>query len=87
MWFGICSWTSNGGMPLPLPMVQDSTFYARRQSHILLLQDNVPMTSVENLPNCWVTFRQHLKEMLPYSYWGSKDSSLLAIHLGLSSLL
>lgn len=72
--------------PPPLPVARGLTSYARRRSRIAAAL-NDPTTSKfqpnhpDNLPNCQVTFRQHLKHVLPYAYWTSKDSNLAALHL------
>jgi len=70
--------------PVPLPLARGLTSYARRRSRLPILKGGdhaSPDTHPENLPNCQVTFRHHLKHVLPYAYWTSKDSHLAALHL------
>lgn len=65
--------------PVPLPLARGLSSYARRRSRIPALKDTT--IPEHHLPNCQVTFRQHLKHVLPYAYWTSKDSHLAALHL------
>jgi len=66
---------------LPLPLIRGHTSFARRRSRIPALKDELPTTDVEHLPNCMVTLKQHWKQVLPYAYWGARDSAVLAVHL------
>jgi hypothetical protein len=68
------------GEAMPLPMARGGTSYARRRSRIAGLLSVGHTTAA--LPNCQVTLKQdHLKQLMPYSYWGPKDASLMAMHL------
>lgn len=68
--------------PLPLPITRGQSSYARRRSKIPSLSaEQSNRGDLRNLPDCQVTFRQHLKHALPYAYWTSKDSHLAALHL------
>jgi len=75
---------------LPLPVTRGTSSYARRRSRIpgialsskdKAIQDRHP----HNTPDCQATFRRHLDEVLPYSYWTQKDSHLAVIHLSQSN--
>ena len=68
------------------PIVRGTTSYARRRSRIPNIQNSqLQGNSLESLPNCLVTLRHHLKEVMPYAYWGPLDSKIQAIHLDLKS--
>ncbi len=66
--------------PVPLPLARGATSYARRRSRVPSLNQG-SIAHQENLPNCQVTFRQHLRKVLPYAYWTAKDSHMTALHL------
>lgn len=71
--------------PLPLPLSRGVTSYARRRSRMLASREDPGSKKSpnhpDNLPNCQVTFRQHMKQVLPYAYWTFKDSHVAALHL------
>lgn len=71
----------NADMPL-LPLARGTSSFARRRSRVPALQDNEE-GKVEILPDCGVILKHHLKEILPFSYWGSQDASLKATHIDL----
>eukprot|EP00980_Cylindrotheca_fusiformis_P028997 scaffold22692_cov198-Cylindrotheca_fusiformis.AAC.1 len=62
-----------------LPLVRGTNSFARRRSRVPALQEE--HDRLEVLPNCAVVLKHHLKEILPFSYWGSQDASLKATHL------
>lgn len=66
--------------PVPLPLTRGATSYARRRSRVPTLIQSFDKNQ-EKLPNCQVTYRQHLRQVLPYAYWTSRDSHLTALHL------
>jgi hypothetical protein len=45
------------------------------------MQGNAATTTASALPNCMSLLKNHIKEVLPYSYWGPKDAGVAAIHL------
>lgn len=69
--------------PLPLPIARGQTSFARRRSNVARLMQarSTSSTSASALPNCLSLLKRHIKEVLPYSYWGPGDSGLAAIHL------
>lgn len=67
--------------PLPLPAVRGNTSFARRRSGITRLVNSSGLGSATALPNCMSMLKSHIKEVLPYSYWGPNDAGLAAIHL------
>lgn len=69
--------------PMPLPAVPGHTSFARRRSNIArMMQGNAfARASASALPNCLSLLKRHIKEVLPYSYWGPNDAGLAAIHL------
>jgi hypothetical protein len=71
--------------PLPLPAVRGSTSFARRRSAIARVVNSSGLgsssASASALPNCMSLLKRHIKEVLPYSYWGPNDAGLAAIHL------
>ena len=66
---------------IPLPVARGTSSYARRRSRVASLSDEVAIGHPQNLPDCQVTFRRHLNQALPYSYWTANDSHLAAVHL------
>jgi hypothetical protein len=72
---------------VPLPVVRGNTSFARRRSAIAhLMQEGASSSALSKasaaaLPNCLSLLKQHVKEVLPYSYWGPNDAGLAAIHL------
>jgi hypothetical protein len=68
--------------PPPLPALRGETSFARRRSNIArLMQADSSSASASALPNCLTLLKRHIKEVLPYSYWGPNDAGLAAIHL------
>lgn len=82
-------WQSHSDLPEkeeetpPLPIARGQTSFARRRSNIarLMQAKSTSSTSAGALPNCLSLLKRHIKEVLPYSYWGPNDSGLAAIHL------
>jgi hypothetical protein len=71
---------------LPFPAARGYSSYARRRSRIPSLEHGrVQGNAVEGLPSCMVTLKQHFREVMPYAYWGAKDSKIQALHLDLQS--
>lgn len=62
----------------PANLKRGSTSFARRRSRILSLDSN---KNVAPLPDCMKAFKHHLREITPFAYWGSNDSTLIATHL------
>jgi hypothetical protein len=72
--------------PLPFPVARGSSSSARRRSRIPSLDNGkVQGNSIEGLPSCMVSLKQHFKAVMPYAYWGAKDSKIQALHLDLQS--
>ncbi|KAG7361226.1 hypothetical protein IV203_036326 [Nitzschia inconspicua] len=69
--------------PQLLPITRGQTSFARRRSNIarVMQAKSTSNTSAAALPNCISLLKRHIKEVLPYSYWGPRDSGLAAIHL------
>jgi hypothetical protein len=69
--------------PQPLPIARGQTSFARRRSNIarLMQAKSISSTSSTAMPNCMSLLKRHIKEVLPYSYWGPGDSGVSAIHL------
>jgi hypothetical protein len=85
-------WESRSGLntvlnkeeELPLPVIRGHTSFARRRStiaHLMQQGSSSSGLSASALPNCQSLFKQHVKDVLPYSYWGPNDAGLAAIHL------
>lgn len=73
--------TRKNDEPIPLPVTRGTSSFARRRSRIISQGEEVAPNHLLSLPDCQVTFRQHLKLALPYAYWTAKDSHLAAVHL------
>jgi hypothetical protein len=83
-------WQSRSNIPdteeesQPLPIARGQTSFARRRSSIARLMQAKGTSSSKSataLPNCISLLKRHIKEVLPYSYWGPGDSGLAAIHI------
>ncbi|CAJ1906985.1 unnamed protein product [Cylindrotheca closterium] len=73
-----------GDMEMMLPLTRGTTSFARRRSRIPSLKDSDdPMGIVEALPTCNNILKHHMKELLPFSFWGPRDASVQAVHLDL----
>jgi hypothetical protein len=80
LWENFINENMFGEQNMPLPLARGSTSFARRRSRVPALQDNEG-GMVEVLPNCAVVLKHHLKEVLPFSYFGPQDANLKATHL------
>ncbi|KAL3940581.1 MAG: hypothetical protein SGBAC_004911 [Bacillariaceae sp.] len=73
-----------GDIELVLPLTRGTTSFARRRSRIPALKDtDDPMGLIEALPMCNNVLKHHMKELLPFSFWGARDASVQAVHLDL----
>jgi hypothetical protein len=81
LWDSFSEEEKEGVQNLPLPMHRGATSMARRRARIPSLAQLSPMIESSSLPNCLVAFKHTLKDILPYAYWGPRDSDLLAIHM------
>mmetsp|Transcript_33252 Transcript_33252/g.80383 ORF Transcript_33252/g.80383 Transcript_33252/m.80383 type:complete len:792 (+) Transcript_33252:86-2461(+) len=73
-----------GDIQVMLPLTRGTTSFARRRSRIPALKDeDDPMGLIEALPTCNNILKHHMKELLPFSFWGPRDASVQAVHLDL----
>jgi hypothetical protein len=82
LWDSLSEEQKNVKEDIPLPVIRGTSSNARRRSRVASLQDRLSTTTDHlRVPSCLVTLKQHLKEVMPYSYWGPRDASLTPIHL------